>query len=281
MWKKTIEFAKQNQPIATTGIVPHVWCWLTARSGDLWCKNPLFNKDNSAETETVIYFIHGTFDQTEGFQRITERLLNEGLAKNISDLIILSFNRRYRGVSIECFAEQLRDKIIANQHKRVILIGHSRGGLVASYFAEFLAASMPIEVPYVITLGTPFNGSYLATRPISLFSDSVKEMNVSSVFLARLKDQILENSTCKYHFVIASNDFIVPEAFAYIADYVDEHPESLTILKRHGHLSMMSSHYLVSQLSCKLRHYEYSTYYEVSKLEPFTLIKDYFNWNNK
>lgn len=115
---------------------------------------------------------------------------------------LIAFDQRYQGRSIEFFAEQLRDKIKTNQHQRVILMAHSRGGLVASYFAEFLAGDAGVKVPWVITVGTPFNGSYLAMKPLSWFSDSVREMEINSEFLLHLKEQIIKNSSSHYHFLL-------------------------------------------------------------------------------
>jgi hypothetical protein len=102
-------------------------------------------------------------------------------------------------------------------------------------------------------------------------------MRISSVFLNRLKEKILKKSQSTYHFVVATQDFVVPEAFGYIDEYVEEHPESLTILKRHAHLSIMSSHYLVHQIACMLRTYENTTNSEVSCMEPCELIENYFS----
>lgn len=160
-------------------------------------------------------------------------------------------------------------------------MAHSRGGLVASYFAEFLAKEASIDVPLVITMGTPFNGSYLAVKPLSWFSDSIREMEINSEFLAQLKQEIVEHSVSAYHFFIAKEDAIVPGESGYIKDYVDKYPESLHILDRHGHLSIMSSHRLVSHISSLLHDYidDYQNDTEevkISKLGELTLIEDYY-----
>ncbi|ARB93237.1 alpha/beta hydrolase [Legionella longbeachae] len=277
MLKSVLNTAKAKQPIATTGMFAHTYYWLTSPSGDQIYQNPSYNKDQNSET--AVYFIHGTADQSSAFQLVADRLIQAGLPNAISTLNLLSFDRRYQGKSIEFFAEQLREKIRANQHKRVMLIAHSRGGLVASYFGEFLAKQAGIEVPLIITVGTPFNGSYLAIKPLSWFSDSIREMEIDSDFLTQLKKKIIDDTLSNYHFFIAAEDAIVPGESGYIQEYVNKHPNSLTILDRHGHLSVMSSHRLVSHIGSLLSahlHSQINSEIVISKLAEYTLIENYF-----
>jgi pimeloyl-ACP methyl ester carboxylesterase len=281
MLKSVIDTAKTKQPVALTGVFAHSYYWLTSSSGDKFYQNPSYQqKEQNPELATAIYFIHGTADHSSAFERVAERLLQVGLPEEISSLNLIAFDQRYHGRSIECFAEQLKDKIKTNQHQRVILMAHSRGGLVASYFAEFLAGDAGVEVPWVITVGTPFNGSYLAMKPLSWFSDSVREMEINSEFLVQLKEQIIKNSSSHYHFFIATEDAIVPGTSGYIEEYVVNYPDSLSVLDRHGHLSVMSSHRLVSQTADLLHNYFHNLKYGaeviVNKTGEFILIDDYF-----
>ncbi|KTC85261.1 alpha/beta hydrolase [Legionella cincinnatiensis] len=278
MLKSVLNTAKAQQPIATTGMFAHTYYWLTSPSGDQTYQNPSYKKDQNPDGETAVYFIHGTADQSSAFQLVADRLIRAGLPNEISTLNLLSFDQRYQGKSIVFFAEQLREKIKANQHKRVILIAHSRGGLVASYFAEFLAQQAGIEVPLIMTVGTPFNGSYLAIKPLSWFSDSIREMEIDSNFLIQLKKKIIDNSLSNYHFFIATEDAIVPGESGFIQEYVKKHPNSLTILDRHGHLSVMSSHRLVAHIAALIRKHFHSLINSeiiVSKLAEYTLIENY------
>ncbi|KTD58082.1 putative lipase [Legionella sainthelensi] len=278
MLKSVVNTAKAKQPIATTGMFAHTYYWLTSPSGDQIYQNPAYEKEQNQDRETAIYFIHGTADQASAFQLVADRLIQKELPNEISTLNLLSFDQRYQGKSIVFFAEQLREKIRANQHQRVILIAHSRGGLVASYFAEFLAKQAGIEVPLIMTIGTPFNGSYLAINLLSWFSNSIKEMKIDSDFLSKLKKKIMGESLSSYHFFIATEDAIVPGESGFIQEYVKNHPNSLTILDRHGHLSVMSSHRLVSHIAALLSthfHSQVNSEVIVSKLAEYTLIENY------
>ncbi|KTD78310.1 esterase/lipase family protein [Legionella waltersii] len=280
MLKRAIDAAKENQPISTTGMFAHTYYWLTSPSGDQSYQNPSSQKDQKKELETAVYFIHGTADQPAAFQRIARRMIRAGLPNEISSLNLIAFDQRYKGKNIEFFAEELGKKIVGNKHQRVILIAHSRGGLVAAHFAEYLAKTLGIEVICIVTIGTPFNGSYLAMKPLSLFSDSVKEMEIGSEFLETLKQKIVENPASKYYFVVATEDSVVPGKSGYIEDYVKNNPNSLIELDRHGHLSIMSSHRLVALIVDWVHHYfnsipKQSDAVIISKVSELTIIEDY------
>ncbi|HAT8180063.1 TPA: alpha/beta hydrolase [Legionella pneumophila] len=281
MLKRALDTAKAKQPISTTGIFAHTYYWLASPSDDQTYRNPNYKTEQKDNKGTAIYFIHGTADQPAAFKRVAERLIRAGLSDEICSLNLIAFDQRYQGKSIKFFAEQLKNKIKTNHHQRIILMAHSRGGLVASYFAEFLAKEASIEVPLIITVGTPFNGSYLAVKPLSWFSDSVREMEIDSEFLLQLKEKIVEHAISTYHFFIAKEDAIVPGESGYIKEYVDKYPDSLHILDRHGHLSIMSSHRLVSDVAHLLR--DFFNYCEtdeeevkISRSGEFTLIEDYY-----
>lgn len=281
MFKSTLDKANIKQATSYTGVLTHAYTWLTSYSGDQFFFNPNY-KAEEKENETAIYFIHGTADFPAAFKVIAERLIQTGLPQNIFSLNLIAFEQRYQGRSIEYFAEQLKNKIVTNQHKRVIFIAHSRGGLVASYCAEYLAAFAGIDVPMVFTIGTPFNGSYLAIKPFTWFSDSVREMEVGSDFLMRLKKNIIETSKSTYYFFVAKDDAIVPTGSGYIQEYVALHPHSLSILEGHGHLSVMSSHKLVSLITsflCKFFNpilFSGENEVRTAPLEPHSRRENYF-----
>lgn len=248
MLKRIFDTAKKTQPISYTGIFTHSYYWLTSPSGDIVYQNSIPGYRNNMDQEAAIYFVHGTFDQPAAFVKIARRLINAGLPVEISSLNLVGFEQRYTGQSIKKFAEQLGNKIVNNEHKRVILIAHSRGGLVAAHFAEFLAEKLGIEVLFIVPVSAPFSGSYLAMKPLSLFSDSVREMESGSEFLQDLKKKIIENPSTSYYPVVAAEDGIVTGDSGYLPEYVEKHPNCLLVLDRHAHLSIMSSRRLVARI---------------------------------
>lgn len=240
------------QKIATNGasyggILSHMSCWVTASSDDYMYPNPNF-RQSETEEPIDIYCVHGTADRAQAFSRIAERLLEKKLGSNIRSLNLVAFNGRFQGYGIEYFAQQLAEKIIKNEHQRVILAGHSRGGLVISWFTEYLADESAIQVDLVFNFATPFNGSHLAMAPLKWFSTSVYQMEIGSEFLKKLGEQIMF-SKARYYFFEASDDFIVSTGQAYVLAYVEKYPESLIKVDTpHGHLSIMSSHKLVNEM---------------------------------
>lgn len=245
--KVLMQLFEEYIPASTRGMFSHCFYWLTSKSGDYIYDNPDYVKSET-DPDIAIYCVHGTADRPASFTRIAERLLQKGLPGNVSSITLVAFEGRGQGKSVEYFAEQLIEKIKANQHQRVILIGHSRGGLVSAYAAEYLAAPNNIQVKHVFGIGTPFKGSVLALAPLSSASASVDEMRVDSTFLISLTQKVMLSST-KYYFIVAKDDYIVWDGLAYIPAYVEKYPDSLIELKtRHGHLSIMSSHQLVTMI---------------------------------
>jgi pimeloyl-ACP methyl ester carboxylesterase len=233
------EFVQRNQPVAYTGVFTHTLKWLTSPFITTEYKNPRYhNGDNG----TVIYCIHGTFDGPAAFSDLAQKLLANGLPEHISEIRLVSFTGRYQGNSIEFFANQLAEQIANNQHSNVILFGHSRGGLVAAYCAEYLASAKNIKVHSVLAISTPFKGSTKAISPLTKISTSVEEMQPNSPFLRDLSPKIA-TSTISYHYFAAKDDALVqPEACC-----IDEHRNRMiTMETSHGHLSILSSNKLVA-----------------------------------
>ncbi|STX28662.1 putative lipase [Legionella beliardensis] len=238
------KYIKDNQPVGITGSLIHSYYWLTSNSNDYVYSIPYFKpKDN--DEGAAIYCIHGTADYPYSLARIAERLIAKGGLKNINSITLVSFTKRYRGRSIDDFSEEFLEKIKVNKHKKIIIIGHSRGGLVAAKTA-LEAAKHGIEVAAVIALGTPFNGSYLALPPLSSLSASVKQMEIGHEFLKNLAEEV-SKSTIPHYFMIAEHDEIVPSG-AFIKACVEANPLSMTVFPRHTHLSLVSSHKLIAKI---------------------------------
>lgn len=91
------------------------------------------------------------------------------------------------------------------------IIGHSRGGLVGACFATDYAEN---KVKKVITLGSPMNGTKVATwfARISFFK-SVVQMSKQSEFTA-LQNKKNARSTTKFYHLAGLGDLIAPYASA-------------------------------------------------------------------
>lgn len=234
-------------PIHITGALRHCYFWLTSTFTDSFIPNPNFNPDTVCKTS--IYCVHGTADRSASFNLIATRLL-ENLPENIDGFRLLAFDGRLQGTSIENFAKQLKDKIVTNRDEHVILMGHSRGGVIISWFKEYLAAENGVSVHKVIPIDAPFRGSQLALWPMTWLSASVKEMAPKSDLSQQLSDKI-RGSEDDYLFVGAARDQIV-WGDNWMPYHMDKSAKNCMLLDRHGHLSSMSSHRLVDRIATEI-----------------------------
>lgn len=236
-----------RNPIHLTGAIRHCYFWLTSRFQDAFIPNPNFNPNTASKTS--IYCVHGTADRNASFSLIASRL-SESLPDNIDGFHLLAFDDRLKGTSIENFAIQLKDKIVTNHDKRVILMGHSRGGIIISWFKEYLAAANGVDVHKTVPIDAPFRGTQLALWPLTWLSTSVKEMATHSDLSKQLSDKIRGHED-DYLFVGAEKDQIVWYD-NWMPYHVNKTAKNCMLLDRHGHLSSMSSRRLVDRLRAEI-----------------------------
>lgn len=219
-----------------TGVIHHCTLWATAPSTDTYIENKNFNP--KSEHQTSIYCVHGTADRSHSFA-VMANMLADKLPDNIDRIYFLTFEDRFQGSSVEDYAKQLKNKIILNGSKNVIVMGHSRGGLICSWFAEHLASVNDINVDLVVSVCGPFRGSHLALWPLTKVSASVDEMQVDGKLLIDLSEKIAQSST-RYLFLGAERDQLV-KGDSYMPYQFERHGITVMKLPGHGHLSMMST----------------------------------------
>lgn len=241
MLDRFINNYKANQPIAITGMFRHSFLWLFGSWNDIVYQNPRFQPAAPDDLGTAIYCVHGTGDRNASYSLIAERLL-PNLPNHISSIHLVSFDGRYQGIGIEEFSAQLRNRILKNGHTKVILSGHSRGGLVAAHCAKNFVPTDNVTVTHLFVISTPLGGSDFAVSPFTAISTSIAQMQRGSSFLTALNAQ-LAVSTIPIHCIIATEDSLVKPH-----DCCPTGPHHQLVLDRHGHLSIMSSHRLVAYI---------------------------------
>lgn len=138
--------------------------------------------------------------------------------------------------------EEIKEKTGSNQ---VILIGHSRGGLVASYYAEYLAEKESIAK--IITLGTPFNGT---TTTVFGYGLPVKELTPHAENLAKLNELITNSSINYYHIASKLDNVILPWHSA--CPFKHQNKDNVLILEDHSHVQLLISPKVIHRIAAWL-----------------------------
>lgn len=176
-------------------------------------------------------------------------LLVHGYAQNQSDWFWVQYQLKQWGMGpvytvnlwnpfsgIEVHAETLAQKIqfLKNKHphQAITLIGHSMGGLVASYYAENMADD---RIKKIITLGTPFYGTRIAGLGAGL---NAEQMAPNSDFLDSLREKIQNSSIPYYHLASQMDNMIVPWDSALMNPIASDNEH---VIPDQGHVRLLVS----------------------------------------
>jgi hypothetical protein len=267
-----MQWLKENQPAHITGNIMHSLRWTTANGNgvDVVIPNSRSNQNtqNTFNRRIGIYCIHGTADNEESFRPYALKMCND-LPEVISAFHLLAFTGRWKGNSIAFFAKQLLEKIKANNDTEVILMGHSRGGVICAYFAEYLAKEENIKIINpCFPISSPFKGSPWARWPLTEFSESIEWMQENEESAKALLEK-MKVSDQVYDCVIGGKDSLVaiesacPRGQALVFD-------------RHSHLSIMTSEKnarrMLSRIYSNLANLEYLSDNDFAFLKQQLLI---------
>ena|SRR3990167_7839463 len=237
------DIVKEWNPLRITALPTHLLMYVVSPWSDTFIPNPNFNPD--AEDISTIYCLHGVVDRAGAFYFIVD-LLQKRLPENIKGINLPVFEDRLEGISNEDYAYQLLMKINNNEDSDVILMGHSRGAIISSWFTENLAHENQIDVRQVVAICGPFRGSYAANYVPGFFSTSINEIKTDTKFLVELSKQICKSKT-KYMFIGAEEDQLLMSD-AWIPYNYPRDTKNCFYLDRHTHLSIMTSHRIVDAI---------------------------------
>lgn len=190
---------------------------------------------------TPILLIHGYLHNSSGwffFQR--------ALAKNnVGPIFTIDLFHPF--LPIAKYAEKIREKAeqIRNETGKedLILIGHSMGGLIASYYATHLAKN-PLKV---ITLGSPLQGTLAALLALG---PNGKEMRRRSLFVTEMQTIFQQSQIPFYHLGSMADQLILPASSAF----TQKDPKKECRIPDLGHMSLLYSPRVISQVSTWIHH---------------------------
>lgn len=138
-----------------------------------------------------VLLLHGWFSTRRTFDVLERRLRRDGYG--VFSLDLGGLRGSFAGRGIDDLADLVRAKIERIYARYpglgpLTIVGHSKGGLVATYYVKKLGGWRRTRA--VVTLGTPHRGTPLAWLglPLALLAPSLVQMAPGSGFLARLHD---------------------------------------------------------------------------------------------
>lgn len=178
-----------------------------------------------------ILLIHGYLHDSSAWTFLKQAWSQSGLGP------IYTLNLAHPFLSIRDYGAQVAKKAekIAQERGRndLVLIGHSMGGLVASWYASKLAP--PTKELQVITIGSPLHGTHVAAIAIG---PNGREMRRGSEFIEELQRGIDRCSQIDfYHIASMADQLILPGS----SGKRGRDPNQEYILNDIGHLTLLFS----------------------------------------
>lgn len=178
--------------------------------------NPLFLKKD----KVPILLLHGSgFNESQWiWGRFFLRNKNYGSIFSVSYEKGLVTNDPKQGID-DCAMGKVRDKILEIKkltgQNELVLIGHSMGGLVASYYAEHLAKEDHCNIRHVISIASPWQGTPVIKQLLTKKCHEKRyvQMSPNSPF----REKLIANALCSeqtgqrtYYTIGSKADLLVP-----------------------------------------------------------------------
>lgn len=153
--------------------------------------NDIIKKYSYSPDETPVLLLYGFFSSRKSLSIIERLLSHQGmkvLTFNLGGLLGTFFTSDIQDTA-KFIDEKLKRQFERHGFKKIHIVAHSKGGLVALWWLLRLGGSKYCDK--VVTMGTPFAGSrltYLAlVTPLGLLWRDVWQMRPGSEFLAELR----------------------------------------------------------------------------------------------
>jgi pimeloyl-ACP methyl ester carboxylesterase len=128
------------------------------------CKSDFDPKTEAIKYEkTPILLLHGSgFNQTEwivGRQFLKKEHYGSVFSLNYDGLVSNDPKKGIEDYAQDKISEKVKKIKTLTGSNRVILIGHSMGGMIAGYYAEYCSKQDQVNIEHVISIATPWQGT--------------------------------------------------------------------------------------------------------------------------
>lgn len=186
-------------------------------------------KNVESNPQRPILLIHGLYHNSSAWIYYQNKLKEAGVGP------VFTINLGNNFGSSDDHAEKVKAKVAEIQRitgrQDIMLIGHSKGGIVASKFALELADEETI-VTDIITIGSPLEGTYVA--PIGI-GKGCKEMRYQSDYMKDLGKKICEQNRIQFfHIGTAMDELVIPASSALLQANMKAQRLSISNLGHNG-----------------------------------------------
>ncbi len=186
-----------------------------------------------------ILLIHGYLHDSSAWMFFKRELGRLGFGP------IYTLNLTHPFRSIRDYAAQVAEKSEEIRQKTgrddLVLIGHSMGGLVSSWYAAKLAPED--KVLDVITIGSPLNGTHVAKIALG---PNGKEMRPGSPLIEDLQQEIANNRRIHFYHIASKVDQLI---FPHGSALIGMHPEKEYLVEDIGHMTLLFSPRVVDKVA--------------------------------
>lgn len=214
------------------------------------------NKDTVKVKKIPILLLHGSgFNETEwvvGRQFLKKDEYGSVFSMNYDGLVSNDSSKGIEDYARDKVSKEVKRIKELTGSDEIIIVGHSMGGLIAGYYAEFLAE--PNEVKHVISIASPWQGSptidsfWKLGGPCSKEKETKRhqQMSVSGgtkddpLFRQTLVNKALQserNGKRKYYNIWSSTDYAVPGRHGNLT----EDPRRQRSFSYLGHYALVAS----------------------------------------
>ncbi len=205
---------------------------------DLTEENPTGKVEQSGQP---ILLIHGLWHSSSGWTNYRKWLLEKGCGP-VFTLNIPSTND-FIEENGKYVTKKIQEIVDLTGRKDILLIGHSRGGIIASWVATEEGQD---AVKGVITLGAPLQGTKLAL--FSFFRKNAEQMQWQSPFMQSFKERLNSNTKVLFHHFGSTTDAIIIPQHSAIRD-----AKHSTVIPYLGHLSYLVSRQVFDRVFAVIR----------------------------